>query len=205
MGFTVHYPSLVARRQQGMILLFALGCFCIISYFVLLQCERILLQQRYLNSFVRKQRTLEHMEIFARNLIKQPIGQWPSECIRAATDEPLKKQGELSCVATYKKTPLQYLIEQLPIQACLQMRKDNKHYSSQLWWLTIVQSDKLTAHSNSYLQIYFMTPSLLQDCLNQQIIDVIPGISSWKIGALGEAKRLPHDTDIMRNQKTLRE
>lgn len=182
MEITVHCPRLIPEKQQGMILLFTLGCFCIISYLVLLQCERILLQQRYLNSFIDKQRTLTHMEMFAHHMMKKPLAQWPSTCIHNALDAPTNEKNPVRCATTYKKTPLHYFFEQLPPQACLQIYKDNKRYSTDIWRITIYSDDTKTMPQQNYLQMYVMSPALLQNCLDQPITEVTPGISSWKIG-----------------------
>lgn len=178
MEATIHNPRLTYKNQQGMILLFTLCCFCIISYLVLLQCEMILLQQRYFNTFVDKQRTLEHMEAFARTLIHQPSIQWPAECIRKGADDPQKTSDLLSCVTRYKTTRLRYIIEQLPAQACLQIRQANMRFSTQPWRITI-HPEKITNRSPSYLQIHFMTPSVMIDCPADEVVVVSPGISSW--------------------------
>lgn len=178
METTIHNPRLTYKNQQGMILLFTLCCFCIISYLVLLQCEMILLQQKYLNTFVDKQKTLEHMEAFARNLIHQPSSQWPSECIRKGTDDSQKTTDLLSCVARYKTTQLRYIIEQLPTQACMQMRQANQRFSTQPWRITI-HPEQLPHRSLSNLQIYFIAPSAMMDCPADAVVVVSPGISSW--------------------------
>ncbi len=174
--------------QQGMILLFTLLLLSLISGFILLELEMLLLQQKTVQQFIGQQQLKQTMSSIAARLIKAP----PLTCIVSGQANPNTVLTQLTdtkaCQLIEEKHLFHYVIEDLGLFACVQINTKKTISSSHHWRLSIQQLDTLDNNESNplkkpqhTLQIRFATIGPYQLCENNQTTVIQAGITSWRV------------------------
>jgi hypothetical protein len=94
-----------------------------------------------------------------------------------------------ACLLIQNQETYFYLIEDLGINACIQVIHPKEFWSTHHWRITIKpllklvdekEEQKETLDTDQYLQIRFATLAPYQVCENMKAIVIQPGIMSWR-------------------------
>lgn len=173
------------EHQDGLVLLMTLLLLGIVSAFVVMQLEMVLLYQKGSQQFLARQQINHNLEQLALQLRASSEHLLQSHCTIAAFKNPNQVIAQLktkqACRLTKDQINYVYLMEDLGVQPCLQAMVQDVPYSTRHWRLTIAYEGE----NRDYLQIRVAELAAFTSCPTTTSLQIRPGLVSWRFGSRG--------------------
>ena len=172
------------KNQEGIILLVTLLLLGVVSVLILAQLEMVLLHQKASTQFFTGQQSRHNLEQIAWEIMDSFRPNEQLNCTIMAFQNPNSAMTYLkskrACSVTRNKTTVDFLIEDLGVESCLQVFVNKVLYSTRHWRLTLAEEGAVS----DYLQIRVAELSDLERCSNKTALRIRAGLMSVRFGTL---------------------
>lgn len=169
---------LFKTKQRGNTFLSVLCILTVITTFILTSLQGTFLYKKSFNQLLIKSTTLGSLEKLASKLAYLTQGTENFTCLteeNSPNQVVFQLKNKKGCLIRQDQQNYYYLIEKLGSFPCIQSEVNAKKYSTLHRRITIFSPDQ---HAFLQLRIAYLEPIKL--CKNRSIINVIPGILSWR-------------------------
>ena len=170
-------------RQQGMILFNTMMMISVFTLLIVSQMQIICLQFKSFNHVLFRHQSFQKLNVQAHRLVAASLAEgWPSgSCLiqeSKGADELMErlKRNE-GCRIVDEKQQYYYFIEDLGLFPCLQITRNNIHYSTRHWRLTIMAIIRQRPITLQLRIAMIAEPGI---CVDNPPISVDAGIISWR-------------------------
>jgi hypothetical protein len=167
-------------KQSGIILLSTISMILILTLLLLTHMQQIALYTKALALQAKEDRNFYQLELKAKQLL---LAKPPEKCLVISDDANgiLKRLSTQGCPIQDGNLRYRYLMEDLGIWNCLQIKTQNQSLASHHKRLSLIQQAE--TGEISYLQMRLVLPESPLHCRGK-VFFITPGISSWRFGRL---------------------
>jgi len=167
--------------ESGAILIMTLLISSIMSMLILMQLELLWLHQQSSNQLIQRQERRQAMEEVAQHIMRHSPDEWLQACQIKGSPHPNEAiqylKTHVNCAVKNKQISVKYCIEDLGVEPCQTITRQQHRYNPHHWRLTL--SSKRVA--SEFLQIHFTTLAPLAHCKDRAMTMSQLGLLSWRL------------------------
>lgn len=165
-------------KEAGIVLLTTIILIGLVALLVLSQLQLVLLDFRVLNLGTKKQQALLKLELAANQLLKNDIGEQNLCLVNETYSEEIVNllKNKKGCSLNYAEQHYNYLVEDLGIFPCLQKQRNDKHYATRHFRLSIREAE----NEQEILQMRYAKIDKELVCEDKKPVQSKIGLLSWR-------------------------
>ena len=165
--------------SKGFVLFTTILMLAMLTLLVLSLMQAVLLYVKAGNQLTKRHQAFYQLETAAHLLRFSHLAHQDAQCIVAEklADQVIERlKHQHGCEKVIENQAYLYLIEDLGIEPCLQVIAHDVPFSTRHWRLTLGAEGE----NHDYLQIRVAELTGHRPCLNQQVLQIRPGLVSWR-------------------------
>lgn len=157
-------------KQCGVVLLTTVTILALLALIMLHEWQLVFLHNRMITHLKSRTQAFDDLENLAGMLMKDQVN---CATVNGEPDDILAQLPKTGCVRNWQGRSYRFLMEDLGLFPCLQIKKQTGSFSTRHWRLSL--SDGLQT-----LQLRFVVPDTPSGCVRHAPIFLDEGLVSWR-------------------------